>query len=107
MNTMARQISNREKLIDMAEEFGIAQKVAIDMLRCMSTSDVEGFCEAQQIDLECSCRRGARDTLIEMIEGGAVNLDRNAWGGGLFVALVNWHTNDEIEEFCDSEGYEI
>lgn len=104
---MARQNSNREKLIDIAEEFGIVQTVTIDLLRCMSTSDVEGFCDANQIELECSCRRGARDTLIEMIEDGSISLDRNAWGGGLFVALVNWHTNDEIEEFCDSEGYEI
>ncbi len=104
---MARQISNREKLIDMAEGFGLVQKVAIDMLRCMSQSDVEGFCDANQIELECSCRRGPRDTLIGLIEDQVISLDRNAWGGGVFVALVNWHTNDEIEEFCDSEGYEI
>ncbi len=104
---MARQISTREELIDMAEEFRIVRLVSLDLIRRMSQSDVQGFCDANQIELECSCRRGPRDTLIGLIEDGVISLDRNAWGGGVFVALVNWHTNDEIEEFCDSEGYEI
>ncbi len=103
---MARQISNREKLIDMAEEFGIAQKVALELIRRMPQSDVEGFCEANQIKLGFSYQLGARDTLIEMIEDGSISLSGNA-SGGFFVDLVNWHSNNEIEEFCDSEGYEI
>ncbi len=104
---MARQISNRDKLIDLADGFGLVRSVSLDLIRRMSQSDVEGFCDANQIELECSCRRGPRDTLIGLIEDQVISLDRNAWGGGVFVALVNWHTNDEIEEFSDSEGYEI
>ena len=103
---MARY-TNREKLIDMAEDMGIVDQVALDLIRRMTQSDVENFCESNQIELGCTCHDGARDTFLEMIDEGVITLGRNAWGGGVFVALVNWHTNDEIEEFCESEGYEI